>query len=203
MSSDSIQRASKRLSWLLRHGAPSVGLEMDAAGWVRVSDVLRALSMRAEDLDAAVALNTKARLERAGERIRACQGHSRENMPVTLEALEASWSVYLGTEPIFHGTRLSALAGIAREGILAGERTHVHLAAALDSRVGKRSNVDVMLCISPENLRANGFSVFESSNGVLLCRHVPVTCLIGLEALSAAAKRDKNHLQAMFSARQK
>lgn len=193
-----VQKISKKLSWLLRHGAPSAGIAMDAAGWVSVSDVLKTLSISLFELDLAVRENNKSRLERSGDRIRACQGHSRENMPVTLEALEASWAEYAGAGPIWHGTHAAAITGIAREGILAGERTHVHLAAELDSRVGKRANVDVMLSISPQGLRESGFFVFESSNGVLLCRHVPVSCLIGLEAISAAAKRDKNRLCALL-----
>ena len=82
-------RRSKRLSWLLRHGAREVGLPMDAAGWVSVPEVLRALSITRAQLEHAVATNRKRRLQLDGERVRACQGHSADGTPVTLEALEA------------------------------------------------------------------------------------------------------------------
>ncbi len=194
-TSQNIQKQSKKLSWLLRHGAGEAGLSMDAAGFARVSDVLSVLSISEAELELAIRENNKSRLERSGDCIRACQGHSRNNMPVTLEALEASWLVYSGEGPVWHGTHIAAVPSIAREGILAGERTHVHLAEALDSRVGKRSNVDVMLSICPQRLRANGYSVFQSSNGVVLVRHVPPSCLIGLKAISSAAKREKERLE--------
>ena len=39
MGRDSIANASKKLSWLLRHGAEEAGVAMDAAGWVAVTGV--------------------------------------------------------------------------------------------------------------------------------------------------------------------
>src|SRR5512143_946378 len=139
---------SKKLSWLLRHGANEAGLEMDAAGWADVAEVRRILGLSRAALAEAVRENDKARLELRGSRIRACQGHSRAGMPVTLEALEASWERYDGDGAIWHGTRVAAIPGIAREGILPGERTHVHMTDALDSAVGKRAAVDVMIEVS-------------------------------------------------------
>jgi len=195
MGRDSIAKASKQLSWLLRHGAPSVGVAMDAAGWVAVSDVLKHLGISRSELAVVVAENNKSRLELAGDRIRACQGHSREGMPVTLEALEASWDLYEGRESVWHGTHVGAARGIGREGILPGERTHVHLAEATESRVGKRANVDMLIEISPERLREAGFLIYRSSNGVLLCRLVPPAAFIGLETVSQAAKRSESALR--------
>src|SRR5271170_5993015 len=115
MSKDDSNGASKKLSWLLRHGAGEAGLEMDAAGWADVEDVRRVLHIGRDALEAAVHDNTKARLELRGKRIRACQGHSLRGMPVTCEALEATWVVHEGDTHVFHGTRIAALEGIARE----------------------------------------------------------------------------------------
>src|SRR5271169_6863737 len=80
MSNNEGNGASKKLSWLLRHGAGEAGLEMDAAGWAEVEDVRRILHMGRDALAAAVEDNTKARLELRGSRIRACQGHSLQGM---------------------------------------------------------------------------------------------------------------------------
>jgi putative RNA 2'-phosphotransferase len=193
---DAIAKASKKLSWLLRHGAPSEGVAMDAAGWVAVADALRVLRISRGDLEEVVAQNNKSRLELKGDRIRASQGHSHLGMPVTLEALEASWSIYDGAGPIWHGTHKGAASGIGREGILPGERTHVHLAEAIDSKVGKRANVDMMIEVSPGRLRDEGLAVHKSSNGVLLCRAVPPICIVGLITLSAAAKKSEAALRA-------
>jgi putative RNA 2'-phosphotransferase len=111
--------------------------------------------------------------------IRACQGHSLANMPVTLEALEASWDVVHPAGLLWHGTTLQALRGIARYGIRPGARSHVHLAGAVDSRIGKRARVEVLLAVTPVALRASGLTVFQAPNGVLLVREVPVACIAG------------------------
>ncbi|WP_438009360.1 tRNA 2'-phosphotransferase [Sorangium sp. So ce321] len=189
---------SKKLSWLLRHGAPSLGIAMDDAGWVAVDDVLRALGLQRSRLDEVVENNTKNRLELRGDRVRASQGHSREGMPVTLAGLEASWEEVHGDAPIWHGTSVDAVRGIAREGIRPAARTHVHCTDALDSAVGKRANVDVMLEISPARLRARGIGVFRSQNGVILAREVPVGCVVGLVPMVARARREAEALRGLL-----
>jgi putative RNA 2'-phosphotransferase len=199
MSKNDSTGASKKLSWLLRHGAGEAGLAMDAAGWAEVDDVRRILRLGHEALEAAVRDNTKARLQLRGTRIRACQGHSLRGMPVTPEALEASWEAFEGDEHVFHGTRIAALEGIAREGILPGERTHVHLAEAIDSSVGKRAAVDVMLEVSPARLEQHGLSLYRSPNGVILARHVPVGAIVGVVPMTERAARREASLRAWFS----
>ncbi|KYF54750.1 RNA 2'-phosphotransferase [Sorangium cellulosum] len=198
MGRDRLTDTSKKLSWLLRHGAPSLGIAMDEAGWVAVDDVLGALGMTRSRLDEAVASNTKNRLEIRGDRVRASQGHSREGMPVTLAGLEASWEEVHGDAPIWHGTSVDAVRGIAREGIRPAARTHVHCTDALESAVGKRSKVDVMLEISPARLRARGIGVFRSQNGVILAREVPVGCVVGLAPIAARAQREAEALRALL-----
>lgn len=189
---------SKRLSWLLRHGAGGEGLAMDPAGWVSVPEVLARVRMTRAALEEVVELNEKGRLELDGERVRACQGHSLAGMPVTREALEASWTPLEGDAPIWHGTNLEAVAGIARLGILPGARTHVHLAAALDSVVGKRASVHVMLEVAPARVRAAGLGLWLSGNGVVLARAIPPSCISGLRAMTRAARADEARLRGLF-----
>lgn len=198
MNPKEITRASHALSALLRHRAGAVGLPMDAAGWAPVEAVLRAARLSPALLDAAVRENNKSRLELREGRIRACQGHSRAGMPVTLEALEASWEEDLRDATIWHGTSVEAAASIAREGLLPGERTHVHLAAETDSRVGKRAGVAVLLGVDPTALRAQGLRVFRSGNGVLLVRSVPVGCITALATATEAGRREEAALRARF-----
>jgi putative RNA 2'-phosphotransferase len=199
MGHDRHTEISKRLSWLLRHGAPSEGIAMDAAGWVAVADVLRALRLTRAELTDVVELNTKSRLDLRGEQIRASQGHSTEGMPVTHDALEASWDRFVGAGPIWHGTAIEALPGIAREGLVPQARTHVHLAAELDSKVGKRASVHVMIEVSVERLGELGIGVFQSQNGVLLARCVPTAAIVGIRAMTARAKAKEPALRALFS----
>jgi putative RNA 2'-phosphotransferase len=198
MNPHDITRVSKELSWLLRHGAGEQGLAMDAAGWVSIDEVLRKLRIPRATLDEVVAKNNKSRLQVEGGRIRACQGHSRAGMPVTLDALEASWVLDTRDDAIWHGTNLDALASIAKEGLLPIDRTHVHLAEGLDSSVGKRANVAVMLKVEPPRMRAEGIGLYRSPNGVLLARRVPPSCITDVRCVSARAKREEPQVRALF-----
>lgn len=188
MSERQVTEKSKLLSWLLRHGAGQEGLTMDAAGWAPVDEVLRVARCSREVLEHVVVLNNKQRYEYDGDRVRASQGHSLDGMPVTLDGLERSWAVYDGVDGVWHGTSVEAIAGIARTGIDRGQRSHVHLAEAVDSHVGKRANVHVMLEVSVARLRAAGLEVYRSLNRVVLTRAVPVACILRLDPVSKRAK---------------
>lgn len=198
MARDPKVEHSKKMSWLLRHGAPSQGIAMDGAGWVEIAEVLRALRLSRAQLDAAVRDNSKARFEVEGSRIRATQGHSSGPGAVSLEALEASWTRYDGAGPLWHGTNTAAIEGIAREGIVPVSRTHVHLAAAVDSQVGKRANVAVLLEVSVPRLRAAEIAIFVSPNGVMLVRRVPVDCIVGLCGVTREGRGREGALRALL-----
>lgn len=178
-----LARKSKKLSWLLRHGAREMGLAMDSAGFALIGEVLRMTGLSREELDEVVAENNKSRYEVRGKQVRAVQGHSLEGTPVTLDGLERSWDEVLGDTPLYHGTSVvAARAILSGEGIHSAARTHVHLAAAVDSTVGKRAGVDVLLVISPARLRASGLRIFRAPNGVLLARAIPAATLVDVLA---------------------
>lgn len=189
---------SKTLSWLLRHGAREAGVSMDAAGWVPVNQVLRYLRMTRDELNEVVETNSKSRLEIKNDLVRAVQGHSTDNMPVTLEALEASWTLYEANGSLFHGTTVEATDPISREGLVPQKRTHVHLAPSLDSKVGKRSATPVVLEVSTERLRQAGEKIYEAQNGVVLVRRVPVSCFVDLVCTTKAAEKRERDLKARF-----
>lgn len=188
MANDPLKRLSHRLSSTLRHDPGD--LAMDAAGWVSIDALLDALKVSRELLDAVVAENNKSRFSVRDGRIRACQGHSLATTPITREALEASWSEDADSATLWHGTSLDALEPIARQGILPQERSHVHLAAATDSAVGKRAGVDALIAVSTDALRARGLRVYVSDNGVRLAREVPPGCLSGVRAGSRRAESE-------------
>lgn len=191
-------RDSKRLSWLLRHGANEAGLAMDQAGWAEIADVLDVLDMRRHDLDEAVETNDKGRLEIDGSRIRACQGHSLDGMPVNRDALEATWTPEEPNGSLWHGTTMTAVEAIAADGIAPGARTHVHLAPSRTSHVGKRSSVQVLLEVSPQRLTSLGLQIFRAPNGVMLVRHVPVSAIIGITPESAIDPAERLRLRALL-----
>lgn len=195
-----LARKSKKLSWLLRHGAREAGLAMDAAGFAPIEQVLRLTGLSRAELDAVVADNNKARFQVRHTEIRAVQGHSLESLPVTLEALEGSWEEVLGDDPLYHGTSVTAARSILTgEGIHPAARTHVHLAAAVEAKVGKRAGVDVLLVISPPELRAAGQRIHRAPNGVLLCRSVPVGAIVDVLASNGAGQQGLTELRECLS----
>ncbi|WP_427889310.1 RNA 2'-phosphotransferase [Kribbella sp. GL6] len=173
-----MSRDSRAISKLLRHTAGERHLTMSTDGWTAITDVLRILELTRERLDVAVRENDKQRLQVDGERIRACQGHSLAGMPVTREALENSWERVHPEGLLWHGTTRAALPAIRQEGLKPGRRTHVHLAAAKDSRVGRRTSVEVLLGVDPGNLE-----VCRAPNGVLLTREVPPDAIVRCDAV--------------------
>ncbi len=182
-----ITEGSKTLSWLLRHGASERGLAMDAAGFAAVDDVLRLTGLDRAALDVIVAENNKSRFQIDGARIRAVQGHS-EGTPVTREGLEASWDVVVDDAPVFHGTTVAAARSIlCGEGIHSAARSHVHLAPATTSVVGKRHEVQVLLVVAPSRLRDAGHTLWRAPNGVLLTRAVPRGAIVDVVASHADA----------------
>lgn len=198
MNPETITRKSKKLSWLLRHGAGREGLSMDAAGFVPIGEVLERLRMNRAQLDVIVARNNKSRLQVEGDRIRCSQGHSTEDMPVTLDALEASW-VRWGGGVVWHGTSVDAVPSIATEGIVPQRRTHVHLAPGLDSVVGKRAAVHVMLAVDPDRMAAAGLGLWAAPNGVVLARRVPAHCVTEVRPMTRRAQGRADELRGYFS----
>jgi putative RNA 2'-phosphotransferase len=169
-----VVRASKRLSYVLRHRPDSVGLTLDEAGWVDVDVLLTALAggglrLSRDELEHVVATNDKRRFafDSSGERIRASQGHSVE--------------VALGYEPadppaeLFHGTVERFLASIRAEGLRPGNRHAVHLSADVGTgeKVGARRGRPVVLRVDAAAMAADGAAFSVSANGVWLVAAVP------------------------------
>lgn len=167
-------RASKHMSLVLRHQPQSVGLTLDAQGWVDVDLFLQRLAahgtrLSRADLDEIVATSEKQRyaLSPDGTRIRANQGHS-----VTVD---------LGYEPatppavLLHGTIAAVLPAIREGGLRKMSRHHVHLSAdeATARNVGGRRGAPVILHVDAAQMAADGFVFYRSTNGVWLTDHVP------------------------------
>jgi putative RNA 2'-phosphotransferase len=167
-------KVSKRLSRILRHDPASVGITLDAAGWVAVDTLLAALArhgarVNRADLDHVVATNNKRRFAFSddGRSIRASQGHSVE--------------VDLGLPPsdppavLYHGTTGRVLEAVHREGLRPMSRQDVHLSADTETavRVGSRHGRPVVLVVDAAAMAADGHEFRVSANGVWLTDAVP------------------------------
>ena len=164
-----VVRRSKRLSYVLRHAPDSVGLTLDAAGWVDVDALLEALGWTRAELEQVVASNDKRRfaLDETGTRIRASQGHS--------VAVDLGYAARTPPPVLFHGTAERNLPAIEAEGLRPGRRHAVHLSpdAVTARAVGARHGRPVVLRVDAEAM-ARDWAVFtRSANGVWLVDAVP------------------------------
>ncbi|TFV48916.1 RNA 2'-phosphotransferase [Blastococcus sp. TF02A-35] len=162
-----VVRASKRLSYVLRHRPDSVGLELDPAGWADVDRLLAALHLTREQLERVVATNDKRRFELRGDRIRAVQGHS--------VAVELGYAPERPPPVLFHGTVERFLPSILAEGLRPGRRHAVHLSpdVATARTVGARRGRPVVLRVDAARLADDGTTFSRSANGVWLVDAVP------------------------------
>jgi putative RNA 2'-phosphotransferase len=167
-------RVSKRLSYVLRHHPASVGITLDAAGWVDVDVLLAALAahglrLTRAELDAVVADNDKQRfaLDSTGTRIRASQGHSL--------VVDLGYRPATPPDELFHGTVDRFLPAILAEGLRPVRRHAVHLSsdAATARTVGRRRGPAVVLRVDAARLLADGAQFTRSANGVWLVDAVP------------------------------
>ena len=170
-----MRQQSKFLSYILRHKPEEAGITLDPEGWVSVEDVLVALSNRfgafgLSELESLVRDNDKQRFVIRDGRIRANQGHS---VNVDLGLQQATPPLIL-----YHGTQAHNLPSIMVNGLLKGQRTHVHLSGDPDTarKVGSRRRGDlVILRIDSSKLSE---PVYLSENGVWLTDHVMPDAII-------------------------
>ena len=193
----------RELTWLLRHGARQRRLPMDAAGWVAIEDACAMLGIGEARLRELVEADGKQRMELDGHRLRACQGHSLDGVPVTLDALEASWRRLEGDRlpaTLWHGTQVEAARLIARSGLLPQARTHVHLAPSIESHVGKRHGTPVLLGVASAALAEAGLGCFAAPNGVVLVRRVPASAVREVQVRASRKRKDPSALTAELRA---
>ena len=167
-------RLSKFLSLILRHEPERVGLKLDDAGWVDVSELLDAVNrhgtaLSLDQLKHIVATSDKKRFAFGddGRRIRASQGHSVE--------VDLQYPPQPPPEILYHGTATRFLEGIRKDGLQRMGRHDVHLSAETKAtlQVGGRHGKPVLLKIRAGEMHRAGFVFRCSANGVWLSENVP------------------------------
>lgn len=169
MSKDPIVRRSKHLSLVLRHDPTSVGLTLDAAGWVEVEKLLPAMRFTRAQLDEVVHENNKKRFEFSsdGKMIRASQGHSVD--------VDLGYEEKTPPTRLYHGTSKDLLDILMREGLRKMARHHVHLSPDVDTAliVARRRKNSIVLEVFAQTMVGEGHKFYLSTNGVWLTDHVP------------------------------
>ena len=165
---------SRFLSFILRHKPDSVGLELDAHGWVEVQALVKHtqntdLPLTVEIIEKIVATSDKQRfaISEDGAKIRANQGHS--------VSIDLNLSSKNPPDILYHGTAVRFVKAILKEGLKKGSRQHVHLSAdrALAVKVGARHGKPVVLVVDAKRMHAKKVKFYQSKNGVWLTDSVP------------------------------
>lgn len=158
----SLENASKRLSYFLRHCAEPRYIDLNG-GWASVDTMLQLLNLTREELDQIVAEDSKKRYsyDASGTRIRANQGHSIPGVELNMEKPEPP-------EYLYHGTATRFLDAIMQEGLKPMSRQWVHISPdfATAVKVAKRHGKPVVLEIRARQFVADGHELYRSENGV-------------------------------------
>jgi len=170
MEADLKVKVSKYISFLLRHSAQ--GLKMDVEGSVDLDELLAKLRER-YPVDKRVILDIvegseRRRFEVKDNRIRALYGHT---ISVRLR-LEEDKEV----KSLYHGTTLDAVSGILEEGLKPMKRRWVHLSPTVGvaREVGmRRTGNPVVLEIDAETAIRDGIRFYRATDKVYLCSSIP------------------------------
>lgn len=170
MSPNRSRDISKFLSYHLRHAPHELGLSLEEGGWVSLDQLIQSAGwFSREEVEDVVRESDKQRfaIDASGRKIRANQGHSVE-VELQLEAQNPP-------DRLYHGTARRFVDSIRTQGLLKGQRHHVHLSADLDTarKVGQRRGPAVILTVDSASMAQAGHVFFLSSNGVWLVDHVP------------------------------
>jgi putative RNA 2'-phosphotransferase len=166
-------RASRFISYALRHGPIDAGIVLDPEGWGSVTQLLKSLQSHGHHIDAAtlamiVADDEKGRFTISDDRrmIRANHGHS---VPIVLA---------MATVPpimLFHGTARTNLDSIRHVGLLRQSRQFVHLSETtpMAFSVGRRYGAPVVIPIDAGAMHADGLPFHHSASEIWLTKAVP------------------------------
>lgn len=175
MDKKELRARSKFLSYLLRHKPETLGLTMDAAGWVLIDEIIEKSSqpVTRSQIEEIVQLNNKQRfaISADGTRIRANQGHS--------VAVDLGLAACVPPDQLYHGTAETNLGAIMAEGLTRRGRHHVHLSPDTDTarKVGMRHGKPVVLTVDARAMHDAGHVFLLSENGVWLSELVPADYL--------------------------
>lgn len=179
-----IEKHSRFLSFILRHKPEEIGITLDSAGWVSVSELLEAVSknnqpLTLEQLNFIVENNDKKRFSFSedGTMIRASQGHSIK--------VDLGYTSVEPHSPLYHGTTTDSLDDIYENGLQKMKRHHVHLSGDFSTAVKvarrKSNHVIAVLIINTKQMYDDNYTFYISDNGVWLTDHIPSEYISGIK----------------------
>lgn len=180
------KKASKFMSFILRHNPQEIGLELDEQGWTSIDTFIEKANnyennyvvFNKEIVLEVVKNSDKQRfaIDETGEKIRANQGHS--------ISVDLDLEFVIPPETLYHGTAIQNIEIIMKEGLKPMKRHDVHLSfnTSIARNVGMRYGKPVIFEIDAAQMDKDGFKFKCSKNNVWLTQFVPAKYLKILEA---------------------
>ena len=169
---------SKSLSYILRHGALELGLNIDEGGWVSIEEILSLKQLKhvsLEQIEKIVEENDKKRFELENFKIRAVQGHSKY-VGEKINEEELLEEIIEPLEKCIHGTTKNAWELIKNSGLNKMNRMHIHFSIGEpdDENVisGMRNSSQILIYIDMEKAMKNGIKFYKSKNNVILTSEI-------------------------------
>lgn len=175
---------SKKLSYILRHGAVKKSLNVLADGYILWNDINALPEFKEYDIDDIsyiVKTNDKQRFSMKEENgdfyIRANQGHS---LSVANHINQEELLVKLDKplDLVVHGTTYEAFEKIKDTGLNKMNRSHIHFAISDDFTIGNlkqsgiRSNCQVLIYLDMRKAMDDGIEFYMSDNKVVLSQGI-------------------------------
>jgi len=163
---------SKFMSYLLRHNPSRYGIAIDKYGYADLNKVVSVVRKKFPLADREFIVNlveksSKKRFQIKGNKIRALYGHSIE--------VEITYPAIIPSQILYHGTNVTFLRSILKEGLKPMRRKKVHLSKSLEEavRVGKRKGYFVVvLKIEAKRAYKKGIKFYEGGD-VILADYLP------------------------------
>lgn len=173
----SLTETSKFIALILRHKPQVIGISLDEHGWANVDELIAGVAktrqFNMKMLEEIVRTDEKQRYAFNEDKtlIRANQGHS---IPVDVELEEK-----IPPEVLWHGTAEKYVSSIERQGLIPKSRLYVHLSINEDvaKNVGSRHGKPVVYEVNSKEMYQDGYTFFQSANGIWLTKSVPVKYL--------------------------
>ena len=173
-----LTKISKYMCLLLRHKPEKGNLKLDSEGWTDVNALLTACINKGyncdiERIERIVLEDEKGRYTLLGGKIRCNQGHS-------VEGVNISFKRKIPPIVLYHGTSYNYHDSIAKNGLLSMSRHLVHLSEKYTTaqEVGSRKSGKLMILeVDCKSMVKDGYTFYQSDNGVWLIDHVPVKYL--------------------------
>jgi len=199
-------RTSKRLTYILRHGAAKMNITMTTGGYVNLGQIMQLKDfkrMTIQEVERIVRFDSKQRfgLEKVPLNdpsqwmIRANQGHSIQNL--NDEDLLMEITDVANAPPVcIHGTYLKSWESIYHVGLCRMKRNHIHFAIGEvnDGEVisGMRTSVQIKVYVDVVKAMQDGIKFYCSQNNVILCPGVGEQGLLDRKYFSKVVRCSDN-----------